>query len=120
MFDVALAKAQHHIWNLKLRLFLKNQQSLQESEVLSHQHCQLGQWLYSQGLGQYGHLPEMVDLEQVHAELHQTMQQVIRLQKSGQTREANQEFLKTYELNDRIVALLDVLAAKLSQPAISP
>ena len=120
MFDFALAKAQHHIWNLKLRLFLKHQQSLQASEVLDHQHCQLGQWLYSKGLGEYGHLPEMSELEQVHAELHQTMQQVIHLKKSGQTGEATQEFFKTYELNDKIVALLDILAAKLSEPAINP
>ena len=120
MFDFALAKAQHHIWNLKLRLFLKNQQSLKESEVLSPQHCQLGQWLYSQGLAEYGHIPEMVELEQVHAELHQTMQEVIHLKKIGETGAATQEFLKTYALNDRIAALLDILAAQLSQTAISP
>ncbi len=120
MFDFALAKAQHHIWNLKLRLFLKNQQSLQESEVLDHQHCQLGQWLYSQGLAKYGHLPEMAELEQVHAQLHQTMQEVIHLKKIGQTGAATQEFFKTYEQNDRIAALLDILAAKLSEAAIIP
>lgn len=88
--------------------------------MLSHQHCQLGQWLYSQGIAEYGHLTEMVELEQVHAALHQTMQQVIRLQKSGQTGEATQEFLKTYDLNDKIAALLESLAAQLSQTPIIP
>ena len=113
MIDFSLAKIQHQTWNIRLRLFLKEGYGLSEAEVVSHQQCKLGQWLYAEGFPKYGAIMEMQELEKFHAELHQTISLVFELKKAGKIAQANQEFIKIYKLNDRIVELLDFIEEKM-------
>jgi hypothetical protein len=109
MFDFSLAKAQHQIWNLKLRLFLKGQQTLTEAEVMCHHDCKLGRWIDSQGLAKYGAIAEMKELVRIHAELHDTVTEVVLLKREGNIAAATEAFLKVDPLHQQIINLLNAI-----------
>lgn len=112
MIDFSLAKAQHQIWNLKLRLFLKGQQTLTEAEIVSHRDCKLGAWLYARALSKYSSILEMEDLEQVHAQLHESVKRVIQMKQRGNVAGARHELLKVDALTRQIVSLLNAIEAQ--------
>lgn len=115
--DFRLIKAQHLRWKTRLRDFLDGKETLTEQQVTSHRHCDLGKWLYSEGMSKYGHLPEMKDLERIHAELHETARRIVQLQRSGQKSAAEREFAKIEPISQRIVQLLDHLENLVSNKA---
>jgi methyl-accepting chemotaxis protein len=100
-------------WKCRFRDFLEGKGQIAEVEVVSHKDCDLGRWLYSEGLAEYAALPAMHDLERAHAELHLTAKKIFDLKKSGKDLAARQEFL-TLEVNCmKVFILLTELAAKI-------
>jgi len=116
--DLELAKSQHLRWKARLRGFLDGKETLTEQQVTSHRDCDLGKWLYSEGISRYGHLPEMQELERIHAELHDTVRRVVQLHRSGQKDSANREFMKIEPISQRIIQLLTHLENLISGSAI--
>jgi methyl-accepting chemotaxis protein len=82
---------------------------MSEQEAVSHHDCDLGKWLYGQGLARFGDLPEMQKLEKIHAEMHTLIKQVVRAQNSGDTRKAESAFARVERYSDEIVTLLEQL-----------
>ncbi len=121
--DFASARAKHRLWKTRLRAFLDGQESMSEAEAVSHHDCDLGKWLYSTGMRDFGHLPEMKELEKIHAEMHTTIKQVIRGHENGDDRRAEAAFAKVERYSDRIVELLEKLESLTSgsdRPAAPP
>jgi len=116
--DLELAKSQHLRWKARLRGFLDGKETLTEQQVTSHRDCDLGKWLYSEGISRYGHLPEMQELERIHAELHDTVRRVVQLHRSGQKDSANRELMKIEPISQRIIQLLTHLENLISGSAI--
>lgn len=110
--DFPLARLNHQVWKLRLRSFLEGKETLTETQAVSHRDCELGQWLYGEGLKQYGDISEMQQLEKVHADLHNKISMVIRLQHSGNTSRAKQEFNKITPLSNEVVSLLRAVEKK--------
>lgn len=106
------AKSAHLAWRSRLRAYLDGKGGLSAEQASDHHDCSLGKWYYSQGMAEFGHIPEMMELEKPHAELHSIIQKIIQLQESGQRALAEEQYAKVDPLSQKIVALLEVIESK--------
>jgi methyl-accepting chemotaxis protein len=111
--DFALARSRHLDWRIKLKSFLDGLSTLSEAEATSHKDCELGKWLYSQGLNKYGSAPSMKELEQTHAELHSTIRRVLQMKKAGDVDGAEHEFKRVRPISDKVIGLLNEVEKQL-------
>ena len=105
--DLSRAKSAHLDWKNRLRSFLDGRSSLSQAQAVSHQDCVLGKWYYGEGLGKFGHIPEMAEIEAPHTELHQLIKGIIGAKEQGDLDEAERLYGQVEPLSKRIVALLD-------------
>jgi methyl-accepting chemotaxis protein len=110
--DLAAAKSAHLNWKTRLRAFLDGQATLTEAEAVSHQDCTFGKWYYGEGLKTFGHIQELHDVEEPHAELHRTIKEIVRARNAGDQATAERLYAGVASLSSRIVALLDAAEAK--------
>ncbi|MCU7806940.1 MAG: CZB domain-containing protein [Candidatus Thiodiazotropha sp. (ex Semelilucina semeliformis)] len=106
------AKSAHLAWRGRLRAYLDGKGGLSAEQASDHHDCSLGKWYYNQGMAEFGHIPEMTELEKPHAELHSIIKNIIHLQESGQKARAEEEYVKVDPLSQRIVGLLEVIQSK--------
>jgi methyl-accepting chemotaxis protein len=106
--DLSGAKSAHLNWKARLRAFLDGKAALTEAEAVSHQQCAFGKWYYSEGLKQYGHIQELRDVEEPHAELHRTIKEIVQAMKAGDKAAAERLYANVEGISKRIVALLDI------------
>lgn len=115
--DFAMAKLKHTSWKLKLRDFLDGKPGLTAAQATSHKDCDLGKWLYSEGLAKYGAMAEMKSLEKEHEVLHRTIKTIMDLKSAGKTTEAEAEFRKVEGISKKIVDLLTAIESKFKSQA---
>ncbi|MBF0519274.1 MAG: CZB domain-containing protein [Nitrospirae bacterium] len=113
-FDFSNARSKHLAWKSRLRDFLDGKESLTESQAVSHKDCDLGKWLYSKGISSFGHLPEMVNLEKIHEELHSLVKDIVRLKHSGNAAGAEEQFANIGPMSQEIISLLTAIEKKVS------
>jgi methyl-accepting chemotaxis protein len=113
--DFGSARSKHLMWKSRLRRFLDGQETMSKDQAVSHKHCDLGKWLYSEGLTQYGHIQEMKKLEQVHKTLHEVIRGIVALKHAGKSEQAEQEFKKVEPISGQIVSLLDAVEQHATQ-----
>lgn len=107
-FDFMAAKLKHTMWKLHLREYLDGKPGLTPEQATSHRDCDLGRWLYAEGLARYGAVPEMKLLEAEHERLHQVVKQVVELKSSGRKADAEAAYTQIDPVSRR---LLEHLAA---------
>ena len=112
--DLSKAKSAHLAWKARLRSFLDGKEALSLEEAVSHKHCILGKWYYSEGMVQFGDIPEMKILEEPHAELHALIREIIQLKEEGRIPEAEAAYKKVAPLSARIIDLLNAVERKAS------
>lgn len=105
-FDFMAAKLKHTMWKLHLREFLDGKAGLTGAAATSHRDCDLGKWLYSEGLAKYGSIAEMKQLEAKHAELHAVVKQIMDLKASGRNSDAEAAYARIDPLSKQLVTLL--------------
>lgn len=110
--DLSSAKSAHLNWKTRLRAFLDGKATLTEAEAVSHQQCAFGKWYYSEGLKQFGHIQELRDVEEPHAELHRIIKEIVQAMKSGDKAGAERLYANVEGISKRIVALLDIAESK--------
>src|SRR5271169_2554962 len=110
--DFTFAKSKHLSWRTLLRSFLDSKGGLTEAQVVSCRDCDLGKWLYREGLKKYSGLAEMKDLEIVHSNMHAAVKRVYEAKKTGKSAEAEKEFKVMEELSSKVVDLLNAVAGK--------
>lgn len=113
--DLSAAKTAHIAWKGRLRAYLDNRGSLTRAEACSHKDCALGKWYYSEGLEKYGHMPEMVRIEQPHAELHKKIRQIVELREKNDLAAAEKIYLEIEPLSEQVVFLLNQIEEKSRQ-----
>ena len=106
-------KIKHRAWKTKLKDFLEGKGGLTEAQAISHKECNLGKWMYSEGLQHYSTIPEMKSLEKVHISLHETVKNIVSLKNAGKTAEADAEYLKIGPFSDEIINLLTMIEKKI-------
>lgn len=115
MSDVnfAMLKMAHRTWRLRLRSFLDGRENIDPKQLASHQDCDLGKWIYSTGVSQYGHLHDMQELEKKHKYMHGLVRQVVTLKSTGKAKEAEAEFSKVHDAAEGVVSQLTKVEAQL-------
>jgi len=111
--DFAVARVMHVAWKSGLRAFLDGKESITEEQAVSHKDCDLGKWLYSDGMAQHGSMPEMQELEKVHVELHSIVRKVVQMKHSGDVPAAEQELKKMEPVSQKIFSLLVAIEQKI-------
>lgn len=108
--DFLTAKANHINWRIRLLNYLEGkEESLSHEEVLSHTDCRLGKWIYAQGIGKYGQLKDMQQLEEIHKQLHEAIAKVVVLKGQGKYAEAEAEYEKMKQLSEKLIQTLKAL-----------
>ena len=112
--DFSLAKSKHLSWKAKLRNFLEGSESLSMDQAVSHRDCDLGKWLYSNGMTTYGHLAAMQQIEPLHKQMHELVHQCISQRQNGNAAGAEQAYQQVAGLSDKIVSLLSEVETSIS------
>lgn len=81
--DFTDIRLKHVTWRVKLDDFLEGKPEMTEEEATSHKACDVGKWLYSEGMKKYGAMPEMQELEKIHVELHAAVKNIMALKRAG-------------------------------------
>lgn len=112
--NFAIVKMAHHTWRIKLRNFLDGNTQIVPKDVVSHQDCELGKWLYSEALTRFGQLHDMQELEKKHRSMHAVVRHVVELKHAGKIKEAQQRMATVYQEADAVVALLTKLEQEIA------
>ena len=104
--DFSMARMKHLTWKLRLREFMDGKKVLNDNELVSHKDCDLGKWLYSDGLAKYGNIAGMKQLESEHASMHAQVKRIVHLMRAGDKAHAEEEFQKIGPQSEHIVQLL--------------
>jgi len=116
-FDFTSAKMKHSAWKIKVRGFLDGRDTLPVAQAVSHKDCELGKWLYSEGLSKYGQDSDMRKLASEHEKLHRTIKQIVEMKEVGKKAEAEQLFATIEPTSKIIIDLLTTMDRKLAVAA---
>jgi len=112
--DFQQAKAKHLQFKSRLRSILYGAALTDESPVLSHYECPVGKWIYGHALSSYGQVPEVHELEKVHADIHTVARKLVQLYKDGRIDEARKGLDRMEHIADELISLLQIVEDKLS------
>jgi methyl-accepting chemotaxis protein len=115
--DFMMAKLKHSSWKLKLRDFLDGKPGLTAAQATSHKDCDLGKWMYAEGLTKYKHVAEMKLLEKEHETLHRTIKSIMDLKAAGKAGEAEEVFKKIEPISKKIMDLLSIIELQVAAKA---
>ena len=107
--DFSAARDKHLAWKARVKDFLSGKATLTMAQAVSHRDCDLGKWLYSTGLKQYGHMREMRELESRHEKMHGLVRTIVDCKNRGDLRGAEADFHQLQALSDEIVSLLTAI-----------
>ncbi len=96
----------HLLWKRKIRAFLDDKDSFVKSEFLSARKCELGAWLYSDGLVAYAKVPEISELDEVHSDMHIAARKAMSFKESGDMENAEIEYAKLDANSKKLISLL--------------
>lgn len=117
-FDFMRARTKHLEWRTRLQSFLKTGTGLTSAQASSEKDCDLGKWLYSDGMKHYGNLPEMGKLEAAHKSMHVAVRDTIRAKEAGKDDVAHAGLENVNKLSGEVVQLLTTVETKVKgQPA---
>ncbi len=112
--DFEQARAKHLLFKSRLRSILFGLE-IDQASVLSHFECAVGKWIYGHALETYGHIPEMHELEKVHADIHTSARELVSLYQSGEVDTARNGLVKMENIADDLVSLLSVIEQKVRE-----
>jgi PAS domain S-box-containing protein len=111
--DFAQARTKHILFKTQLRAILYHGQEDQQ-QVSLHTACALGQWIYGGALAAYSQIPEVIELEKVHREVHTAAAHLIDLYRQGRVEEARAGFTSVEILAADLIMWLSVVENKIS------
>lgn len=100
------ARDAHRAWLGRLRQVLDGRKTMTLEEAGSHRLCLLGQWIYSEGLKDYGDLVEVHSLEKVHEQFHHLVREVVTLKHANEQAKAEQKLHELTALSGRVLECL--------------
>lgn len=111
--DFQQAKIKHLQFKSNLRSILYGVSTIDEKPVLSHHECAVGKWIYEHALEVYGKVPELLELEKTHADIHRKARELVDLYKVGKVAESRNGLGEIEEIADTLVKLLETVESKI-------
>lgn len=102
-------KKAHLRWVERLEGLVYRGVKIPRQELVSHRDCALGQWYYTFGVSNYGHLQEFGAIEPPHEKLHQIARQIVDLMDRGDRAQAERLLEQVRGISKEIVAGLENL-----------
>jgi hypothetical protein len=112
--DIDMAIAAHENWKQRLLVYLDGQSSedLRAEVICADDRCDLGKWIHGEGARQLGEFASFNELRSTHKLFHYTASNVVALQSTGKTGEAQALLTGEYsKISSRIVGRLRDLKA---------
>lgn len=106
------ARIKHLLFKSKLRSYLYGSGTA-EAPIRDPHVCALGQWIDRVALPQFGHLPEMRELDDQHQQMHHVANRLMDLYQAGQRDAAVAGLVEVNRRAEEMTSLLDTLEAKL-------
>lgn len=113
--DFADARSKHLLWKTRLRSFLDGKESLDPEQATSHKDCDLGRWLYSSGMKEFGHMDKMMKLESIHEQMHKAVKEAVVCKHGGDNHNAEENYYKVGDLSEQVIGLLRDLEVDIEQ-----
>ena len=115
-FPLLVAQYDHLRWVKRVLRILDGQSlALSEAELNDHHHCRLGHWYDTHGRQRYGHLATFHAMEPIHAAVHETGREIVRLARSGDLAAAQSQAQRLLALKDQILDHLARLQREILQ-----
>ncbi len=106
-------KQAHLKWVERVEKMVHEGVMIPRNELVSPQHCALGQWYYTTGKEALGHMPEFQAIEPPHARLHQIAKLAVEAMEGGNRVEAERLLEEMRGVSREIVGKLEALAQAL-------
>jgi len=96
-----------------LRHFLDGKEALTHAHAVSHTQCDLGKWLYSDGMSMYGDIAAMVEMEDVHEKMHGYIGEIIQRFNEGDKAGAESFYNEVVKCSDTVVGCLSSVESEI-------
>lgn len=106
---VEIFKKGHLKWVERMENLIYRGIRTPREKLVSHRDCALGQWYYSLGERQFGHLPEFRAIEPPHEKLHRTVREIVDCMDRNDRAQAERLLEQMRTISGEIVAALDRL-----------
>jgi methyl-accepting chemotaxis protein len=117
--DFSAARFKHLNWRFRLRNFLDGKDGMTLEQAISHRHCDLGLWFYSEGKQKYGHLAAIQTFEQLHEELHGFIQQIVSLKLAKEDEKAEIAYEAMLLVSEKLMLSLDEAEKIMANKSVS-
>jgi len=107
--NIAAAKSKHLSWKTRIRSFLDGKESLTMKQAVSHRDCDLGKWIYSEGITHLGESDAFNKLEKCHAGLHADIKKIISLKDQGENAQAEDHYRNIESASEKVVRYLSTI-----------
>jgi methyl-accepting chemotaxis protein len=108
LFNHDLIVLMHRNWLVQLRAFLDNRKEGLKATVEDHQRCDLGKWIYGNGL-RFGETRSYRKLEEEHKRFHASAGAIIQAKLEKNTALAEEGYQKLMDGYHTVVSLLGAL-----------
>ncbi|MGQ9862029.1 MAG: EAL domain-containing protein [Thiobacillaceae bacterium] len=120
-FPLLVAQYDHLRWVKSVLRVLDGQRlALSEAELDDHHHCRLGHWYDTHGRQRYGHLASFLAMEPIHAAVHETGREIVRLARMGDLAAAQAQAQRLLALKDQVLDHLARLQREILQQDKEP
>jgi uncharacterized phage infection (PIP) family protein YhgE len=117
VMDLSSYKAGHLAWKPRLRNFLDNKYDVPENQLMDHTECELGKWLQAEGMQRCAHFQGLDEMNQVHADMHLKIREVVESKHAGDQEAAEAAYLQLQDEADELGGLLDSLEMQADREA---
>jgi hypothetical protein len=116
MIDIMIARLTHVEWMYQLEMAM--QKGTSNVNLRTYNECELGVWLYGEGLRTYEEIPEIEMLERTHKAFHLAADNVIKWLKGPklsphQMAQAQVDFDEALRMSKEVVYHLTILELKM-------
>lgn len=110
--SLLFASVDHHAWIKTVINYLNGESS--NTPLIQHDKCNLGQWLCSADCDKYKHNPLFTEIESLHREIHELVNDYYKKYSNGDNHLLSTEIAQLNRLKDRLTEHLKALASQTS------
>lgn len=104
-----IAKSDHRLYVERLRRTLADRSSLASWKETDHHGCRFGRWCDSQGVSDFGHVPEFGRMEAPHIKVHQHANAAVRAMLAGDDAAAHRLLAETEADSHQTIEAIEAL-----------
>lgn len=114
-----LSKADHILWKWRVYNMFLGLEHVKPSDVSSHKDCRLGKWYTAtRTIERFGHLQDYRDLEQYHAQVHESAKLAAEAHAAGNIKQADIYLKEVDQASERVLYFINNLIELLEEERV--